>query len=110
MPPTASTCCGSGRIRIIRLTDRYKLPTSRLILSWTNGPGRLVGEENRRMTLVRTGTLVERVQNYLNAYNTGAGQPVTGLDKVTTRKGLLPIPQTAIDLNKGAVLAQNVGY
>ena len=70
----------------------------------------LVAEENRRMTLVRTGTLVERVQNYLNKYNTAAGQPVTGLDQVTTRKGLLPIPQTAIDVNKGAVLAQNPGY
>ena len=70
----------------------------------------LVAEENRRMTLVRTGTLVERVQNYLNAYNTGAGQPVTGLSNVTQRNGLLPIPQTAIDLNKGAVLAQNPGY
>jgi hypothetical protein len=70
----------------------------------------LVAEENRRMTLVRTGTLVERVQNYLNAYNTAAGQPVTGLSNVTTRNGLLPVPQTAIDLNKGAVLAQNPGY
>lgn len=70
----------------------------------------LVAEENRRMTLVRTGTIVERVQNYLNAYNTAAGQPVTGLSNVTTRNGLLPIPQTAIDLNKGAVLGQNPGY
>lgn len=70
----------------------------------------LVAEENRRMTLVRTGTLVERVQNYLNAYNTAAGQPVTGLSNVTTRNGLLPIPQTAIDLNEGAVLTQNLGY
>jgi hypothetical protein len=70
----------------------------------------LVAEENRRMTLVRTGTLVERVTNYLNAYNTGAGQQVTGLTNVTTRNGLLPVPQTAIDLNKGAVLTQNNGY
>jgi hypothetical protein len=70
----------------------------------------LVGEENRRMTLVRTGTLVQRVQNYLNKYNTAAGQPVTGLTNVTTRKGLLPVPQTAIDLNKGAKLDQNAGY
>ena len=70
----------------------------------------LVGEENRRMTLVRTGTLVERVQNYLNKYNTISGQQVTGLSNVTTRNGLLPIPQMAIDLNKGAVLAQNPGY
>ena len=70
----------------------------------------LVGEENRRMTLVRTGSLVERVQNYLNKYNTVAAQQVTGLTNVTQRKSLLPIPQTAIDLNKGAVLAQNPGY
>ncbi|HEY4061975.1 MAG TPA: RagB/SusD family nutrient uptake outer membrane protein [Puia sp.] len=70
----------------------------------------LVAEENRRMTLVRTGTIVERVTNYLNKYNTGAGQPVTGLSNVTARNGLLPIPQTAIDLNKGAVLTQNPGY
>ena len=70
----------------------------------------LVAEENRRMTLVRTGTLVERATNYLNKYNTASGQPVTGLSNVTTRNGLLPIPQTAIDLNKGAVLAQNPGY
>lgn len=70
----------------------------------------LVAEENRRMTLVRTGTLVERVQNYLNAFNTASGQPVTGLSNVITRNGLLPVPQTAIDLNKGAVLTQNTGY
>jgi len=35
---------------------------------------------------------------------------VTGLSNVTTRNGLLPIPQTSIDLNKGAVLSQNTGY
>ncbi|MET0392756.1 MAG: RagB/SusD family nutrient uptake outer membrane protein [Chitinophagaceae bacterium] len=70
----------------------------------------LLAEENRRMTLLRTGTLVQRCQNYLNTYNTAAGQPVTGLANVTTRKGLLPIPQSAIDLNKGAVLTQNTGY
>lgn len=70
----------------------------------------LVGEENRRMTLLRTGTLVERVQNYLNKYNTATGQPVTGISNVTTRNGLLPIPQTSIDLNTGAVLTQNPGY
>ncbi len=69
-----------------------------------------VSEENRRMTLVRTGTLVERVTNYLNKYNTGAGQQITGLSQVTARNGLLPIPQTSIDLNKGAVLTQNPGY
>lgn len=70
----------------------------------------LVGEENRRMTLLRTGTLVQRAQNYLNKYNTGAGQAVTGLSNVSDRKGLLPIPQSAIDLNTGAKLDQNAGY
>jgi hypothetical protein len=70
----------------------------------------LVGEENRRMTLLRTGSLVERIQNYLNKYNTATGQPVTGISNITTRNGLLPIPQTAIDLNTGAVLTQNPGY
>ncbi|MBO9566720.1 MAG: RagB/SusD family nutrient uptake outer membrane protein [Niastella sp.] len=70
----------------------------------------LISEENRRMTLLRTGTLVNRVTNYLNKYNTQAGQPVTGLTQVATRKGLLPIPQSAIDLNTGAKLDQNDGY
>lgn len=73
----------------------------------------LVAEENRRMTLLRTGTLVERVQNYLNRFNnatTPTGQQVTGISNVTTRNGLLPIPQTSIDLNTGAKLTQNTGY
>jgi len=70
----------------------------------------LISEENRRMTLVRTGTLVQRCTDYLNKYNTATGQPVTGLDKVTARNGLLPIPQSAIDLNTGAKLDQNAGY
>jgi len=70
----------------------------------------LVSEENRRMTLLRTGTLIDRVTNYLNKYNTQAGQPVTGLSQVATRKGLFPIPQSAIDLNTGAKLEQNEGY
>ena len=60
----------------------------------------LVAEENRRMTLVRTGTLVNRVQQ-LNASNVNGLQPFNML---------LPIPQTEIDLNTGAVLAQNPGY
>ena len=60
----------------------------------------LVAEENRRLTLVRTGTLVSRVQQ-LNASN------VTGLQPFNM---LLPIPQTEIDLNTGAELKQNTGY
>lgn len=64
----------------------------------------LVGEENRRMTLMRTGTLVERVNN-LNS--TSVVNPVTGLSKTNL---LLPIPQNEIYLNKDAVLTQNPGY
>ena len=63
----------------------------------------LVAEENRRMTLVRTGTLLERVQRLGDA---GA----TAITGIAARNVLLPIPQTEIDLNKDAVLAQNTGY
>lgn len=63
----------------------------------------LVAEENRRMTLVRTGTLLERVQNL---GDTGA----TAITGIAARNVLLPIPQTEIDLNKDAVLSQNLGY
>ena len=64
----------------------------------------LVGEENRRMTLMRTGTLVERSLR-LNAND--AQRPTTGL---TAKHTLLPIPLTEIQLNKDAVLTQNPGY
>jgi starch-binding outer membrane protein, SusD/RagB family len=60
----------------------------------------LVGEENRRMTLMRTGKLVERA----TALN---GDKITGL---TAKNVLLPIPQSEIDLNKDAKLEQNDGY
>ncbi|OUJ75359.1 RagB/SusD family nutrient uptake outer membrane protein [Hymenobacter crusticola] len=60
----------------------------------------LIGEEQRRITLVRTGTLVERTLR-LN------GASVTGL---TEKNLLLPIPQTSIDLNNSGNLAQNPGY
>jgi hypothetical protein len=64
----------------------------------------LIGEENRRMTLMRTGTLVDRSQKL----NSGDAQhPITGL---TTNNLLLPIPLTEIQLNKDAVLEQNPGY
>lgn len=59
----------------------------------------LVAEENRRMTLMRTKTLVTRVQ--------GRGQKITGISATNL---LLPIPQSEIDLNKDAVLTQNTGY
>ena len=60
----------------------------------------LIGEEQRRLTLVRTGTLIERSQR-LN------GASITGL---TAKNLLLPIPQTSIDLNGNAALTQNPGY
>jgi starch-binding outer membrane protein, SusD/RagB family len=59
----------------------------------------LIGEENRRMTLMRTGTLVNRVA--------GRGLKITGL---TARNLLLPIPLSEIQLNKDAALEQNPGY
>ncbi len=64
----------------------------------------LIGEENRRLTLMRTGTLVNRTLrlNSNNAFN-----PVNG---ITSTNLLLPIPQSEIDLNKDAVLDQNPGY
>jgi hypothetical protein len=60
----------------------------------------LIGEEQRRLTLLRTGTLIDRATR-LN------GASITGL---TTKNLLLPIPQSSIDLNVGATLAQNPGY
>lgn len=60
----------------------------------------LIAEENRRMTLARTKTLVNRVQTR-NAAN------ITGLQSFNM---LLPVPQSEINLNNGAVLAQNPGY
>lgn len=64
----------------------------------------LIGEENRRMTLMRTGTLVERT---LRLNPNDASKPITGL---TTKNLLLPIPLSEIQLNKDAVLTQNPGY
>lgn len=64
----------------------------------------LIGEENRRMTLMRTGTLVERA---LRLNSNDASKPITGL---TSKALLLPIPLSEIQLNKDAVLTQNPGY
>lgn len=64
----------------------------------------LVGEENRRMTLMRTKKLVERAKR-LNAVS--PLNPLTGIDE---HNELLPIPKSEIDLNKDAVLEQNPGY
>lgn len=60
----------------------------------------LVAEENRRMTLMRTGTLVTRA----TALN---GDKITGL---TAKNLLLPVPKTEIDLNIGSPQGQNDGY
>lgn len=66
----------------------------------------LVGEENRRMTLMRTGKLVERAIA-LNSSNGPGTNAITGL---TNKHLLLPIPQSEIDLNKDARLEQNPNY
>ncbi|MEO8404204.1 MAG: RagB/SusD family nutrient uptake outer membrane protein [Chitinophagaceae bacterium] len=63
----------------------------------------LLAEENRRMTLIRTGTLVTRTL----LHNTQTINPVIGL---TNKNLLMPIPKSEIDLNKDAVLEQNTGY
>jgi len=59
----------------------------------------LIAEENRRMTLMRTKTLVQRVQ--------GRGLKITN---ISDNNLLLPIPQSEINLNKDAKLTQNPGY
>jgi hypothetical protein len=64
----------------------------------------LIGEENRRLTLMRTGTLVDRAIR-LNA--TDAVHPTVG---IVAKNLLLPIPLSEIQLNKDAVLEQNPGY
>ncbi|MEC5142932.1 RagB/SusD family nutrient uptake outer membrane protein [Chitinophaga sp. 212800010-3] len=64
----------------------------------------LVGEENRRMTLMRTGTLVDRA---IRLNSNDVQKPLTGLTKTNL---LLPIPLGEIQLNKDAVLDQNPGY
>lgn len=64
----------------------------------------LVGEENRRMTLMRTGKLVDRAK----ALN--ADSPVNGISGLTNKHLLMPIPLSEINLNKDAVLDQNPDY
>jgi hypothetical protein len=63
----------------------------------------LLAEENRRMTLMRTGALVTRTQRY----NTQTINPIVGIN---AKNLLLPIPKSEIDLNKDALLEQNPGY
>jgi hypothetical protein len=64
----------------------------------------LIGEENRRMTLMRTGTLVTR------AIALNSNSVLNPLNNLTSKNLLLPIPQSEIDLNKDAKLEQNNGY
>ncbi|MEO5912290.1 MAG: RagB/SusD family nutrient uptake outer membrane protein [Pelobium sp.] len=64
----------------------------------------LIGEENRRMTLMRTKTLVERT---LRLNSDDKAKPVKGL---TSKALLLPIPLNEIQLNKDAKLEQNPDY
>ena len=60
----------------------------------------LVGEESRRFTLVRTGTLLERVKTY-NEEQKGS---------IQEHHLLWPIPQTIIDSNRDIEFPQNPGY
>jgi starch-binding outer membrane protein, SusD/RagB family len=64
----------------------------------------LLGEENRRLTLMRTRTLVDRA---LRLNSTAPINPISGL---TETHLLLPIPLSEIQLNKDAALEQNTGY
>lgn len=69
----------------------------------------LVGEENRRFTLMRTGELANRVEMMTTKWAEGTdSKKITGFDK--TKNILLPIPLTEIQLNKDASLEQNPGY
>ncbi len=60
----------------------------------------LVTEEQRRYTLLRTGTWLDRVKRY-----NPLAAPV-----VVPRDTLLPIPQDVIDANTGKPMAQNPGF
>jgi hypothetical protein len=70
-------------------------------------------EEKRRLTLSRTGTFYDRVTKY-NPYYTSPASSADGVGFNTganTSKYILwPIPQSAIEANKDAVLEQNPGY
>lgn len=70
-------------------------------------------EEKRRLTLSRTGTFYDRVTRY-NSYYASPTSSSDGVGFITganTSKYILwPIPQSAIEANKDAVLDQNPGY
>ncbi|MDR2814657.1 MAG: RagB/SusD family nutrient uptake outer membrane protein, partial [Prevotellaceae bacterium] len=65
----------------------------------------LIGEENRRMTLARTGKLKDRIAK--NGDGSPTGKIITGFQDYNA---LLPIPLNEIRLNKDAKLGQNPGY
>lgn len=65
----------------------------------------LIGEENRRLTLVRTGKLADRI--LLNGDTSPADKIITGFQPYNV---LFPIPLSEIRLNKDAELEQNDGY
>ena len=65
----------------------------------------LIGEENRRMTLVRIGKLKDRIP--MNGDASPAGKVITGFQNYNA---LLPLPLNEIRLNKDEVLEQNPGY
>lgn len=69
----------------------------------------LIAEENRRMTLVRTGTLVERARRLCGTTKL-ANKNIETTNGIQDFNALLPIPKTEIDLNKDAILEQNPGY
>lgn len=62
----------------------------------------LLSEEPRRRTLIRTGRLVDRIRRFDLLESSRA--------TIQEFHQFFPIPQTAIDANTGAELAQNPGY
>ncbi len=69
----------------------------------------MVGEENRRFTLMRTGELANRVNMIVTKWpETAENKKLTGFN--AAKHILLPIPLTEIQLNKDAVLEQNPNY
>ena len=60
----------------------------------------LLTEEQRRYTLIRTHTLLDRVKKY---------NPLTA-PNITPRDTVFPIPQAVIDANIGSGMRQNPGY
>ena len=65
----------------------------------------LIGEENRRITLARTGTLKERIAK--NGDTSPENKVISGFQDYNA---LLPIPRAEIQLNKDAEIKQNPGY